>query len=300
MATFDLPAQAGADRDAAILSHATKGDLELSWVPLTVGRVQLLVTPDAVKLAGVRINVSANVQQQLADYFGALLFTPKVADLHYAARAVTIPPQTMAITSSTAGMQTESQRIDAAIAKAGGTDGIVGTVGKHWVIDNALLQHAGMAENYGWHLPRGTKSPWQGVGIYPSVTMTAMVIQQPSWTHDPSHTDYSQQACFMHRDCTVDGKREDLATVLQDATLGPLFGGPLKVLRQPGVPLYACAVSAPHMIVSAAIPGSLCPTPAAPIVTPTTGWFGRNWGWVLVGAGVATAIGGAWYAESSK
>ena len=293
MATFDLAAQNGATRDSQILSHATHGDLEVVWTKIMVGgRIELVVTADAVKLAGIRINVSATLQQQLADYFGAMLLTPKVADLAYAARAVTISPQPMPITSSTAGMQQESQKMDAAISRVGGSEAgdIIGTVGKHWVIDNALSQHPGMAENYGWFLPPGTKTPWQGVPVYPSVTLGPLVIQQPSWAHDPSHVDYSQQASFMHRDCKVDGKSEDLASVLQDATLGPMLShnGPLKVLRQPGVPLYSCP--SPAVALSFAMPSSatgLCPMPPAPAITEPVGWLGRNWPWLAAGTGVA-------------
>jgi hypothetical protein len=293
-----------ADRETLILKHAAQGDLEVVWTPLTVGgRIELLVTSDAVKLGGVRINVSATCQQRLADLFGALLLTPKVVDLIYAARAITIDPLTMPITSSTAAMVKESQRQDAAISTAGGveTGGIVGTLAKHWCIDNSLLQHAGMAENYGWMKPAGTKSPWAGIAIYPSVTLTAMVIQQPSWAHDPSHSDYSQQCCLMHRACKVDGVDADLAAVLQDATLGPMLShnGPLQAaaLRQPGVALYACSSKAAMRVVDAATAGStssnLCPMPPPPsnIVTPG-GWKP----YAFLGAvAVATATAYWWY-----
>lgn len=300
MATFDLPPNNGTDRDAAILKHASQGDLEVSWVPLLVAdRIELLVTPDAVKLGGVRINVSATLQQQLADLLGALLFTCKVADLHYLARGTSITPYPMPITSSTAAMQQESAKIDAAVQAAGGleTGAILGTVGKHWVIDNALQQHPGMAENYGWYLPHGTPSPWQGVAIYPSVTLQAQVIQQPSWAHDPSHTDYSQQCCLMHRSCRADGQDRDLSDVLADPELGKLLShnGPIpKALqRQPGVAVYACPtpkVKTQARVQDFAVPSgtattTMCPTPPRPnnIETETA----PTWKYV---AGSATAL----------
>jgi len=303
-ATFDLPAQSGTARDQAILTHATSGDLEIAWVPLVVmasgHTVEILVTPDAVKLASVRINVSATVQQQLADYFGALLFTPKVADLHYLARAATIPPQPMPITSSTAAMQQESQKMDSALAAAGGIEsgGILGTVGKHWVIDSALTQHSDKAENYGWYMPAGTKSPWNGVAIYPSVTTKALVIQQPSWAHDPSHVDYSQQACFMHRSCKADGQPADLANVLQDPTLSALLShnGPLTVLRQPGVALFSCpspTLSQSSLVETRTSNSGLCPMPPAPAIATTSSGVGLGAavaaGAAIVGAGATVA-----------
>lgn len=301
-ATFDLPAQAGAARDAAILAHATAGDLDVAWVPLSITEgehtIEILVTPDAVKLGNVRINVSAYLQQQLADYYGALLFTPKVADLHYLARTVTIPPFPMPITSSTVGMQQESLKMENAIASEGGRpDGaIVGTVGKHWVLSNLLVAHPGYAVNAGWYLPLGTKSPWNGVSIYPSPTLRALLIQQPSTAHDPQHVDYSQQCCLMHRDCKVDGVAQDLASVLTDPTLASLVSseGVITVpgCRQPGVPLFSCPLPAKSGAVSSmAQPAGMCPLPPPPAVE-------RGIDWPLVGltgaAIVAVCAGFAW------
>jgi hypothetical protein len=308
VATFDLPPNYGTDRDSAILKHAQAGDLEVDWVALNMSAnghdVEILVTPDAVKLAGVRINVSATLQQQLADLFGAFLFTCKVADAHYLARGTTITPYPMPITSTTAAMQLESQKMDAGVAAAGGLESgmTLGTVGKHWVIDNALGQHSGMAENYGWYLPLGTKSPWQGVAIYPSVTSKALVIQQPSWAHDASHSDYSQQCCLMHRSCRVDGQDRDLSDVLADATLGPLLShnGPIpkSLQRQPGVPLYACAMPKKAARVQAFVTQQdigMCPTPPRPsnIETETT----PNWKLVMAStAACGLTVGAFWLA----
>lgn len=308
MATFDLPPDYGTARDAAILKHAQAGDLEVNWAPLNMSAaghdVEILVTPDAVKLAGVRINVSATLQQQLADLFGALLFTCKVADAHFLARSVTLPPYPMPITSTTAAMQQESAKQDAGLANAGGLEAgaILGTVGKHWVIDNSLKAHPGKAENYGWFLPAGTKSPWGGVAIYPSVTSKALVIQQPSWAHDASHNDYSQQCCLMHRSCRVDGSDRDLSDVLADATLGPLLShnGPIpkSLQRQPGVPLYACALPKKtarvqaFQVQQADVP-SLCPTPPRPTIEE------RQTSWPHVaaaGAALGLTLGGFWLA----
>ena len=293
MATFDLPPQAGVDRDNAILGHAAHGDLEVEWVPLYVAdRLELLVTADAVKLAGVRINVSATLQQQLADLFGALLLTPKLADLVYAARGLSIPPAPMPITSSTAGMQQESAKIDTLVAAAGGRDrgAILGTVGKHWCITNTLLTHAGKACNYGWFLPAGTPSPWGGIAIYPSVTLDALVIQQPSWAHDASHVDYSQQCSLVHRSCKLDGVEADLATVFQDPTSAGLVSheGPLQLLRQPGVALYSCPLPsharAMHAAPMPAASGSICPTPPPPEVTQPAPPAAPAWGYVAAAA----------------
>ena len=300
-ATFDLPAEAGAARDSAILAHATAGDLDIAWVPLSITEndhtIEILVTPDAVKLGNVRINVSAYLQQQLADAFGALLFTPKVADLHFLARTVTIPPFPIPITSSTAGMQTESQKMEDAVAAEGGrpNGGIVGTVGKHWVLTNGLNTHPGMACNYGWYLPLGTKSPWNGVGIYPSNTLRALLIQQPGYAHASSHVDYSQQANFMHRDCKVDGQPRDLASVLTDPSLASLVSteGPITVpgCRQPGVPLFSCPLPKKTMA-TLVQPSDMCPTPPPPKIEST----GIDWTMVgITGAAiVAVCAGFAW------
>jgi hypothetical protein len=262
------------------------------------------VFADALKIDGVRINVSATLEQQIADALGCVLLTTKLADLTYAQRHAALTPLPMPIASTSAAMLKESSLIDAALAKAGGADPgqIVQTVGKHWVISNTLTTHPGKACNYGWMVPAATTSPWQGVAVYPSVTLTAKVIQQPSWAHDASHLDYSQTCVLAHRRCVVDGVDRDLLDVLRDPNLCALASteGPITVVRQPGV-TTACAPAAPPSLqvnalvpVDALSPGvTSCPLPPPPAYGQTSG---ISWGDVALVGGAALGVGAAVWA----
>jgi hypothetical protein len=283
-----------------VLDSIAAKNFEHYWVELPVGPVTLLVSSDALKIDGVRVNVSATLQQQIADALGAMLMTPKIADLAYGARTGTLVPSPAPIASTSAAMVAHSQRVDAQANKLGlqaSTSDLLETVGKHWIIDDDVLSHPGKATNYGWMLPGGTKSPWQGIAVYPSVTGQAMVIQQPSWAHDVSHLDYSQICKLVYRACLVNGQSDDLARVLQDPTLASLVShsGPVKVLRQPGVPVFACPTPG-----VGATPGGLCPPP------PWTGSFGNapappsSGVWPAVACGAlnvasAAAVVAAWH-----
>lgn len=201
----------------------------------------------AATAQAVRICMSARLEQQVADALNCALLTSRIAELRYGARAVTIPPfpmtataQDLALMSTSGRMVLESQKMDAAIEAVGGAEAgsLVGTTGKDWILDNGALAHPGKATNFGWFLPKGTASPWRGVPIYPSPGLTAMVVQQPSWAHDIAHADYSQQCVLVSRSCTVDGQPRDLLDVLVDPDLASLVSsqGPLKIVRQPGIP----------------------------------------------------------------
>ena len=193
--SFDLPPTAGPARDSAILAHVTSGDVELSWTPLNLGRVVVQVTPDAVKIASVRINASATVQQQIADALGALLPTPKVFDAMWLARAATLLPATMPITSTTAAMVQASQMIDAQLQSLGNPSGIV-VQQKTWCLSNALASHPGTAANYGFYvIPNQPGYKWNGIGTdptssFPTQPQKGRVIQSVGTAHNASHVDY--------------------------------------------------------------------------------------------------------------
>jgi len=237
---FDLPPQAGAARDASILKHIDRGDFQARWVDLHVaegGHTAVFhVMGDALSIGGVRINVSADLEQRIADKLGASLLTPKLADRLWIARNVTITPQIGEVTSSTDGMVKRSKMVSAAAAKAGYVQhGVLQTVGKHWVISNALERYAPgtKAENYGWHFEGATLG---GSSFEPAVTPGLRVVQGQGWAHPPQHTDASQTCVLVKKDCIVDGRHTTLARVLSDPALAPLASheGVVRVLRQPG------------------------------------------------------------------
>ncbi len=246
--TLDLPPNPGPGRDEAILTYIREGRYTADLRPLTSnvnGHTAIFyVFCDALKVEGVRVNVSAKLQQTIADMLGCSLLTPKVADLAWAQRTVTLPPFTRPITATTAAMIENSGKIDAALAKLNltGRD-LIQTVGKHWVIDNDLLTKTGRAENYGWHFEG---SSFQGIkgeavaSLQKDKTGQYMrLIQGRGWAHDMEHVDYSQVCVLMSQMCEVDGKSLELRAVLTDPDLAPLAShqGVMKVFRQPGVPV---------------------------------------------------------------
>ncbi len=245
MGIFDSTPDHGPSRDKVILDAVRVGNIEIKWgtVFSTDGTntAAFEVFADSLKIDGIRVNVSAQVEQQIADLLGFSLLTPKLADLMWVQRAVTLKPHTRPITSATSAMIDHSSLIDADLAHLGYTDGIVATVGKHWVLDNDLLTHAGRAENYGWHFEGSAFG-----GINGEVTASQVkdkggqyvkMIQGRGWAHDPSHVDYSQICCLVARKCALNGEPSDLWTILQDPNLAHLAShqGVVKVLRQPGV-----------------------------------------------------------------
>ena len=77
------------------------------------------------------------------------------------------PPAGAPPMHSKRAMVRHSREVDAKIA---GAAGLVSTVGKDWILDNALVGRPSLGVNYGWHAsdaphlgPRGAKL-WQSVG----------------------------------------------------------------------------------------------------------------------------------------
>jgi hypothetical protein len=285
-----------------VLDQIKGGNFEVSWgtVVSDAGghHGEFRVFADALKIEGVRIDVSAYLEQQIADLLGCSLLTPKLVDLGWQQRATTLPPDTQTITSSSAGMIRHSTTIDAQLAKLPPTPagGIIRTVGKNWCIDNDLLRYAtGKAENYGWHFEGPTLG---GKSWEPSVTDAKQrVIQGRGWFHDFKHIDYSQTCLLVARQCLVDGQPMDLQAVLSSAELAPLAShqGKMTVLRQPGVPelapLFAATpeASSPFRRASYSDTGPI-PTSSSQIERKT------DWGAVFwSGAALAATVGLFWW-----
>jgi hypothetical protein len=247
---INLPPQAGAARDAAILARVGSKDYDpIVWVELTsrtadgAHEASFYAFADALKLDGVRVDVSARVAQQIADVLGCVLLTARLADLLYLARTASLLPSPQAIASTTVAMGEHSARVDAQLAAldlppSPARGSVYQTVGKHWILDNDTLSHPGRACNYGWHfLGTFAGSAWEaavsGGGL--------RVVQGRGWAHDVDHVDYSQTCVLLSQTCTVDGQQRDVRDVLASAELAPLASaqGPLRIVRQPGVAPYA-------------------------------------------------------------
>jgi hypothetical protein len=242
-----------ADREAYILEQVKAGFYEAEWVPVTstAGDLHAVfwVMGDALKVEDVRVNVSATLEQQIADVVGGMLMTGKVADLVFAQAQLRVGPYPRPITSSTTAMIEHSEKISAAVDALtplgeNCMGKLVSSAGKDWILDKKLEVSPGRACNYGWHF-LGTS--YQGIKGYPSVTLAKdaatlkpiSVIQPNATAHDPKHTDYSQTCRLMSQFCEVNGVRRLTEELLSDAALVALIShdGVLKNSRQPGVPV---------------------------------------------------------------
>lgn len=241
---LQIQSNPGPDRESAILGYVSDGrfQVEYSTIKSSHGEheAEFQVFSDALKVEGIRVNVSAETQQKIADMLGCLLLTPKLADLMWLQREVTLHPFPRPITATTEAMVEHSTKIDAALTKLGNPRGLIQTVGKHWVVDNEIP--AGKAMNYGWYFEGAS---FQGIGGEVCATLSKdgrgqyiRLIQGRGTAHDPHHVDYSQTCTLAARGCVVDGQSRDLVEVLRDAELAPLAShqGALRILRQPGVP----------------------------------------------------------------
>lgn len=245
--SLNLPPTSGTAREKAIIDYIKNGAADISWAKVTSKSKdhtgEFKVFADALKIEGVRVNVSAETEQVIADLLGCMLLTAKLADLIWSQRTVTLPPFPRAITASTQAMIEHSTKIDTALAKIDYSgNGIVATVGKHWLIDNDLRLKPGSAMNYGWHFEGPSTS-----GIVGAPVATLMkdakgqymrLIQGRGTAHDMHHVDYSQTCVLVSRSCIIDGEEMDLHNVMRNADLAPLMShqGILLLDRQPGVP----------------------------------------------------------------
>jgi hypothetical protein len=239
MATAPLegwPNGPGAERDQRVIDAVRSGNYEHEWCPIVLsdGGGQTLtveVSCDALKVDGVRMNVSAHLQQQVADLIGAVLLTPKLADAIWSKTTGRIAPSPQSITASTRGMVEHSARVD---ALAAGKSRPLADPGKDWVLVRSIFTASAKAKrkaaNYGWH---------QASGASAAVTPGLRVIQGVGTVHDDLHQDYSQIARFARVAARAGERPVDLRDVYtgKEGSLVDLVSheGPLPDWRQPGV-----------------------------------------------------------------
>lgn len=253
-----LPENLCFERDSTILKIVEENDVDVHFASITSEieghRAEFFAFEDALKVrcnncpVPLRINVSARLQQQIADRLNCHLLTPLLADLIWLQRAVTIEPMTKSLgrngelaaqMSTTAWMIEHSARIDAALAKTGWTDGIVASVGKHWIVANELERHIGMAANYGWHFDPATYHDVKGSPctslLKEKTGRYVQLIQSLGTRHAPDHSDYSQTCILVADACVVDGMAASLDDVFKDPILAKLANhdGVLRITRQP-------------------------------------------------------------------
>lgn len=278
-----LPAVHGPERDRAIVDRIRQGNFDpIRFAPVAAtspGHTATFnVFADALKMDGVRIGTSARVAQQIADLLGCALLTPRLLDLTWMSRSVTLAPSpatTIVGMNSTASYNDHSARIDALLARTSPPSPLpsgflIQTVGKIWALDNdapTKRYGARTATNYGWHWP-GSKIQ----GIAPAVTPGLLVIQDPGWAHDLDHDDYSQTCVLVSRQCIVDGQARDYLDVIASAELAPLCShqGVLHVLRQGDVPVTSPILSVKPEVWLPLTAASRCPAQLPPIAARVT------------------------------
>lgn len=246
-----------ADREKYIYDQVIAGNFSAEWVPLEysdgVHTIKFDVMKDALKIDGIRVNVSAELQQKLADVLNASLLTTHIADLMFVNAVHRIGPCPMTISSTVSSMVKHSQLVDAQIGQD--PTGLVAPAGKHWILDRKLDYNSSKACNYGWHF---TGSSYRGIKGFPAASKQnklngklISVIQPNACAHDMRHADYSQICQLVSQVCWIDGMEHRLSNILQDPTKCDLAtsGGPLVYARQPGtIPTTGIFVSFPVKI----------------------------------------------------
>jgi hypothetical protein len=238
-----FPADHTKEREELIVRAVARGAYDPpEWTTVTSNfkgrRAEIQVSTDALTILGVRIDVTADGAQRIADLLGTVLPTPRILQLVWEQATVRIDPCTSAPDAkmaSTARMIQHSECVDQRIA---GRKGLVANEGKHWVLSNRIAGKENLAANYGWFV-KGRR-PIQTVGT----------------RHDTAHTDYSQIVRLVKPKVQVDGRELDIRHVGRSPELWGLVSdeGPLLVWR----------TSRPD----AAPASSETPAPAAPPPAP--------------------------------
>lgn len=233
--------QDAAGRSAAVLAAVRegRGSYRLASIQTSAGknriaRVRVFSAP--LMVDGVTVNAHMAAQQAIADHYGLLLFTPKLADMKNVQATTRLTPLaqtwykdgTMGLTSR---MLDYHQLLQAAKAKAeyDSGKGILSNAGKYWVLSSGLWQsgNARKSANYGWY---NGSSLLQPLGL----------------AHNLAHSDYSQVIELWSPDVEVsndggmtwraeDGRKLLTSTAPGDYSL--VSYERLPGYRHPGIPL---------------------------------------------------------------
>lgn len=180
------------------------------------------VSPDYLAVGdgadAVRVPMSPETAQRIADATGCVLPTATMVDQIYAAADVKLRPRPMSDGSyanwerrmMTNEFYAEHDRL--VDAQLGAREGLVAGHKKDVVVSNRLDANPGRVAIYGWHQPNGR--PIQGL----------------STVHEASYADYSHGVRLVDGTMTVDGVQMRTADVMRDPTLSRLVSneGPIR------------------------------------------------------------------------
>lgn len=152
----------------------------------------------------VRMPMTPQTAQRIADKFDAVLPTKKLVDDVYAAAAVKLKPSPMPnvkVADTPDRYLAHQKTIEAQRAAAGGQGGLIAGIKKDIVIGNMLARAPAKVVIYGWHQPNGK------------------AIQPESSVHGNFYIDYSHGVRLVARQMMVDGQPKDIRDVLKDKEL---------------------------------------------------------------------------------
>lgn len=238
---MNMPKYAGKAREDYILNAVKSGQATIEYCSINYKKddneATFFVFKDALKIDGIRVNVSAYTQQKIADCLGCTLLTAKLADLIFMKADVIIKPKPRRIDASTKAMIEHSKDIDKEVA---GRKGLISTVGKHWIIDNKLVRprFPNQSANYGWHFKGGLPGIKGELPVSYKEMPGVRLIQSIGTFHDSFHTDYSQTCILVAQECEINGIAMDIRDVFKHPEYSYLVNhsGPLSIIRQPNVP----------------------------------------------------------------
>lgn len=244
-----------------LLLDAVNGGLALPivWAPLTTSAAghtaTIYVATDTLRFGvpgpnadpsdwdWVRVAVTSDTAQRIADTLGVLLPTDRIADLAHAQADVRLTPHPQQpVNATTAAMLQHHAAIE---AERAGREGLLSTIGKEWILGPELFPAASPAHplgkdgaiNYGWHTvgPVTPFGPYQG--------RPGMILWQTrGFRHNRRHVDYSQWVPrFVHPRMRVDGHNVSTVEAMMSPELaglvsyqGPLLGARYPLLSEPG------------------------------------------------------------------
>jgi hypothetical protein len=216
-----------ADREEAIAHELLRGNLPLvlrTWQPITIrgkdkaGRehsVTVEVMPDYLAIGSdtdfIRVPMTPQTAQRVADAFGCALPTCKLVDEVY--RRATVRPDPIPLTEAREATETFVRHNELIERQRAGKilGNLVAGIKKDVVVSNRLAEKPNRVAIYGWYKLDGTP------------------IQPLSIVHRDTYVDYSHGVRLVRRTVIVDGKPRDIRQVLHAADLAELLSdeGPL-------------------------------------------------------------------------